>query len=34
MNILDRDRLICERLKYESAMDKETVTKRLAYLAE
>ena len=35
MNILDRDRLICECLKYESDMDKETFNKAIqAYLAD
>lgn len=35
MNILDRDRLICECLKYESEMDKETFNKAIqAYLAD
>jgi predicted transcriptional regulator of viral defense system len=35
MNIFDRDRLICECLKYESGMDKETFNKAVqAYLAD
>lgn len=35
MNIFDRDRLICECLKYESDMDKETFNKAVqAYLAD
>jgi predicted transcriptional regulator of viral defense system len=35
MNILDRDRLICECLKYESDMDKETFNKAVqAYIAD
>ena len=35
MKIFDRDRLICECLKYESDMDKETFNKAIqAYLAD
>lgn len=35
MKILDRDRLICECLKYEADMDKETFNKAIqAYLAD
>jgi predicted transcriptional regulator of viral defense system len=35
MNIFDRDRLICECLKYEAAMDKETFNRAVqAYLAD
>mgnify|MGYP000956871254 FL=1 len=35
MNILDRDRLICECLKYKSDMDNETFNKAVqAYLAD
>ena len=35
MNIFDRDRLICECLKYESDMDKETFNKAIqAYIAD
>ncbi len=35
INIFDRDRLICECLKYESDMDKETFNKAIqAYLAD
>lgn len=35
LNILDRDRLICECLKYESDMDKETFNKAIqAYLSD
>ena len=35
MNILDRDRLICECLKYEADMDNETFNKAIhAYLAD
>ena len=35
MKIFDRDRLICECLKYESNMDKETFNKAIqAYLAD
>ena len=35
INILDRDRLICECLKYEADMDKETFNKAIqAYLED
>ena len=35
INIFDRDRLICECLKYESEIDKETFNKAIqAYIAD